>query len=212
MSINQDRRLFIKKLSFTSLTTGSVSIPSIGSLYNKLWEDDEQVTIAPAELTSLTPSALFTVLDLSAPELAGVRKALERKGHDAALAALLTYYRTRYPKSKASASASGSTISEKSFERADNLTKHVFQWGPYAAADYGSKIDWASDPAGDIEWVASVYRFSWANDLAEAYKASGNEKYAETFVELTADWISKHPLEKTLTIVHPVYGHWKGYP
>jgi len=59
--------------------------------------------------------------------------------------------------------------------------------------------------------VASIYRFFWVNDLINAYLETNNEKYAEIFVRLTTDWIKKHPIEKTLDIVHPVYG-WKGFP
>lgn len=208
--MKNDRRQFIKKLGLAPLITSAGPVSSINALYNELWQEEVQETVPPPALTSLSPSVLFSVLDLSAAALAGVRKALERKGHDAALSALLSYYRAQYAK-PASPPSAGSSAG-RSFERADDLVKHVFQWGPYAAADYGPDIDWAADPAGDIEWVASVYRFSWANDLADAFAATGNEKYAKAYVELISDWIKKHPLEKTLDIVHPVYGHWKGYP
>jgi len=64
--------------------------------------------------------------------------------------------------------------------------------------------------AGDIEWVAAVYRFHWAEPLAEAYAATRDDKYARAFVELTTDWIRKHPLEDW-TRTHPVYTTWRGF-
>ena len=91
------------------------------------------------------------------------------------------------------------------------LSSISFEWGPYEPADYGEDIDWAWDPRGDIEWVAAMYRFHWAIPLASAYDSTRNEDYARAFVELTSDWIAKHPLEKR-SVAHPVYEHWFGYP
>lgn len=169
------------------------------------------VTVGHTALVSLKPSDLFSVLDLDLPELSAVRNALERKGHNAALAALLRYYRARYPEASGVSGSQSEENPGDPVSRADDLGRHIFQWGPYPPAAYGDNIDWAADPAKDIEWVAAIYRFFWANDLADAYLATGNERYAKIFIDLTADWIRKHPLEKTVDIVHPVYG-WNGYP
>ena len=86
----------------------------------------------------------------------------------------------------------------------------MFQWGPYKPADYGTNIDWTINPADDIEWVAAIYRFYWADDLAKAYAATRDDKYARAFVELTTDWIAKHPLDDW-TRTHPTLTHWKGF-
>jgi hypothetical protein len=209
MRKDENRRQFLQKFGLISLAAGAgnfIPVSSFGHSSGSITSNEK------IDLVSLSPSALFSVLDLDLPELAAVRKALDRKGNDAALTALLNYYRTRYPKPSALPNRSLKESESRVVSRADNLVKHIFQWGPYAAADYGAQIDWASDPAGDIEWVAAVYRFYWANDLTEAYKLTGNEQYAKTFVELTIDWIKKHPLEKTLNIAHPVYKSWNGYP
>jgi len=192
-----NRREFLQRLGVISLIAGAESlIPWNSYAYSA---DDTIV------LKSLPPSELFSVLDLSKPELADVREALNEKGYDAALAALLSYYRKRFPAPETGTSA------HQQISKADNLCNHVFQWGPYPAANYGPDIDWAADPAGDIEWVAAMYRFFWVSDLASAYSKTGDEKYAKAFVDLTEDWIRKHPLEKTVDCLHPVYG-WKGYP
>jgi len=200
-----NRRGFLQKLGGISLATGAISLIPMNSFSLSKAEDQSN------DMSSLSPSDLFRVLDLSKPEMTDVQKALKRKGQDAALSALLTYYRTRYPKPSGLSVPAGTGTERATFERADNLGKHIFQWGPYTPASYGPDIDWAADPAGDIEWVAAVYRFYWANDLANAYQATEDERYAQIFVELTGDWIRKHPLEKTIDSVHPVY-KWKGYP
>lgn len=175
------------------------------------------------ELHSLPPQAVLDKLDLDRPGLEAVRAAMAQ-GQDAALTALLDYYRRRYPRQETAPDAPFATPGQNSrwarpapqqdvdkvIATADNLVNHVFQWGPYPPADYGPEIDWAWDPAGDIEWVAAVYRFYWAQPLATAYAATGDERYARTFVELTTDWIAKHPLEEHRR-THPVYTYWEGF-
>ncbi len=204
----ENRRQFLGKLGLISLAAGKGFVPGTASsrtIFSAVPQTDNKMP------GSLPPSQLFSVLDLELPELVPVRKALERKGNDAALTELLKYYRSRYPlpeafKARMTAKTDGGSVS-----RADGILKHIFQWGPYAPAVYGDDIDWAADPAGDIEWVAAIYRFYWVNDLVNAYTATGDERYAAGYVSLITDWIVKHPLEKTIDIVHPVYG-WKGYP
>ncbi|ODS81494.1 MAG: hypothetical protein ABS46_11315 [Cytophagaceae bacterium SCN 52-12] len=163
-----------------------------------------------SDLKSLAPDQLFDVLDLEKPGLDKVKQALARKGKTEAQAELLKYYRTKYPAEKAAAKRSPGEI-QKALERAADLEKNTFQWGPYPAASYGKDIDWASDPAKDIEWIAAVYRFYWASDLTAAYLHTRDERYAETFIRLVNDWLDKHPLPATLNDVHPVYTYWKGY-
>ncbi len=164
--------------------------------YNRRWN---------VTLTSLDPKDVLSKLDLSGPGLSEARAAAERGDRRAALAALLDSYRDKYP-----LPAKRPKLPSDVRRRADDLTNHIFQWGPYEKADYGDKINWEWDPRGDIEWVAAVYRFYWATPLAEAYRATRDEKYAETFVELTTDWIAKHPLEQR-NKAHPVYKGWKGF-
>ncbi len=208
MSKEENRRQFLQKVGLISLAAGTGSFLPVSSFSRSFGSISADEGL---QLVSLPASDLFSVLDLDLPELASVRKALERKGKEAALAALLNYYRARYPKPSSMGDNSSTRGESKSFSRADDLEKHIFQWGPYPSAAYSKDIDWAADPAKDIEWVAAIYRFYWANDLADAYRATGDERYARVFVDLTTDWIKKHPLETTVNIIHPVYG-WNGYP
>ncbi|MCK4965704.1 hypothetical protein KAS50_01660, partial [bacterium] len=158
------------------------------------------------ELNSLKPDEVLSVLDLDKPELEPVKAASVKGDRLGALTALLKHYRNKYPISEVS-----KTDQKKDFKTADNTVNHIFQWGPYEPADYGDDINWEWNPAGDIEWVAAVYRFYWALPLEEAYKATGDEKYARAFVELASDWIAKHPLEKR-KMIHPIYTRWRGFP
>ena len=152
-------------------------------------------------LVSLKTEQLLEKLDLSLVD--GAQEAADRGDRTGVFAAFLAHYRNTYP-------LPAPTSSSGNFETADKICDHVIQWGPYEEADYGPEIDWEWDPRGDIEWVAAVYRFYWAAPLAQAFAATGNEKYAKTFVDLTIDWIGKHKLE-THTKTHPVYTNWKGF-
>jgi heparan-sulfate lyase len=161
--------------------------------------------MAQEELRSLPAERVLEKLDLDRPGLETVRAKAEAGDRTGALAELLRYYRNKYPLPKGDLEAAAGD-----FPVADRICEHVFQWGPYEPADYGDEIDWEWDPRGDIEWVAAVYRFYWAPPLAEAYRRTRDEKYARAFVELTSDWIAKHPLEKRHK-AHPVYTRWRGF-
>lgn len=202
----ETRRTFLHEIGAISLTTVTGSIISTSSLGVPISKEDK-----PAGIKSLSPRDIFTVLDLDKRELAEVKTAFKKKGHHAALTALLAYYRERYPKSSKSEDPENGDATT-CLERANNLEKHIFQWGPYTPFPCGENIDWAADPAGDVEWIANLHRFYWVNDLGKAYEITGDDRYVKVFIELTADWIQKHPLEKTMNIVHPVYEWWKGYP
>jgi heparan-sulfate lyase len=155
------------------------------------------------KLQSLNPEDILEKLDLSAPGLEAAQAAAEKGDRLGALSALLSHYREKYPLPEA---APG----KGPFETADKVVRHILQWGPCEEADYGPEMDWDWDPRGDIEWVASVYRFFWAAPLADAYEATRDEKYATAFVDLTRDWIRKNRLEDYKR-THPVYTYWHGF-
>lgn len=155
---------------------------------------------------SLDPAEVLDELDLDRPGLEAAKERADRGDRQGALSALLWYYRGRFPLPAAPAGQHPQEL-----EVADNVVNHVFQWGPYEPAAYGDDVRWESDPRNDIEWIAAIYRFYWATPLAEAYAATRDERYGRAFVQLTSDWIAKHPLEER-DREHPVYAFWRGYP
>ncbi|MCE5249679.1 heparinase II/III family protein [bacterium] len=162
-------------------------------------------TAGTVKLRALKPEEILSKLDLTKPGLEAVKTAYEKGNRQAALTGLLTYYRNLYPLPDTLQGGREADLS-----KADQIVRHVFQWGPYEAADYGDSMNWEWDPRGDIEWVAAVYRFYWALPLADAYRATRDERYARAFVDLTGDWIAKHPLENHEK-THPVYTSWHGF-
>ena len=213
---NDSRREFLQKLGVFSIGLSASNFIPVNDM-NRTFSASEFFQNF-TDIKSMHPSDVFSVINLQIPELKNVRLTLEKKGYEEALQELLRYYRNRYPDIEINQTESGLKNTKNLTTRADKVIRHIFQWGPYPEADYGPDIDWSADPAGDIEWVASVYRFYWAADLISAYESTKDEKYAKAFVELTSDWIEKHPLEKTIDAIHPVYGPgvygsggWKGY-
>ena len=153
-------------------------------------------------LTSFDPDCILEKLDLTAAGLEAVKRAADAGDRTGALTALRDHYRAKFPLAE--------SVEEGDHTEADKICRRIIQWGPYDEAQYGDDFDWEWDPPGDIEWVCVVYRFYWAAPLVNAYAASRDEKYAQAFVGLASDWISKHPLEKH-TRAHPVYKSWKGF-
>lgn len=210
----KNRRKFLQDLSISALGMSSLKyMPSI-------FHDNKHVNyyLIEKDIKSLPPSELFSVINLELPDLTEVANAFNDGGFDSGITALLKFYRNKYPKESILNNDKFDENSNKIIARADDIKEHIFQWGPYEKASYGEDIDWAADPRNDIEWVAAMHRFFWVPDLERAYKLTGNESYAQSFVDLTVDWIKKHPLEKTIDEMHPVYGPgkfgeggWKGY-
>jgi len=189
-------KVSLKPLVFFLVLWSCVAAPAEMVPYHKQWN---------VKLQHLPPSQVLTKLDLDRPGLAAVKAAFVHGDQPRARAELLRYYRSQNPPPPAEPG-----ISQPTFEAADRICRHVFQWGPYQPVDYGTNIDWTINPANDIEWVAAIYRFNWAEDLAKAYLGTRDDKYARAFVELTTDWIAKHPLDNW-TQPHPTLKQWKGF-
>ena len=160
---------------------------------------------APVALRSLNPDEILTTLDLERPELAGVKAAAEEGDALKALGALRAHYRARFPLAEPSGK-----INEANRRVADDVANRIFQWGPYESAQYGEDMRWDWDPRGDIEWVAAMYRFHWAEPLEQAYRETRDETYVKAYVDLTRDWIARHPLEEHEK-THYVYERWRGF-
>jgi len=181
--------------------TTFVAVFVAAALAHMAMASDEQ---APP-LVSLKPEEALSKLDLERPELSAVKAAFEQGNPTEALSALLAYYRATYPLREPDG-----RVDEANRKVADNVAAHIFQWGPYEPAEYGQEVRWDWDPRGDIEWVAAIYRFYWAEPLTRAFDETRDERYAKTFVDLTRDWIAKHPLEKR-DETHYVYTKWRGF-
>lgn len=70
-------------------------------------------------------------------------------------------------------------------------TNQPVQFGPAE-----SDIDWACIPAGDVEWLYAMNRHTSFVNLGKAWRCTGERRYAEKFVRLIEDWISRVELNE----------------
>ena len=59
---------------------------------------------------------------------------------------------------------------------------------------YGKKIDWEYKPGDDQEYIFQFNRHRYFITLGQAYQLTGDEKYAECYVDMLTDWIHENPL------------------
>lgn len=57
----------------------------------------------------------------------------------------------------------------------------------------GEEFDWLHNPSPDLEWLILLHKFYYARYLALAYDYSGDERYADKWVELVSSWIAQVP-------------------
>jgi hypothetical protein len=168
---------------------------------------------APAILATESPAAtsavhreatadekeVFAALDLSLPELAPVKSAIDAGDYALATHEWATYLRQRTsvpwfidPHEK------GASVRGFNRKVADNAVEGTLQGG-YVNLLHTypeGKIDWSYDPTGKTpdmppnnEWVWQLNRMIFWEDLAGAYAATGDERYAETFVKHLRSWV-----------------------
>ena len=149
------------------------------------------IAAAQPTLTQCSPERVLELLDLNRPGLEAVREAGGNR--PLAMARLLDYYRkrasVRYDSTVLPADAA-------SLASARATLTHVLDAGlGYPPQRYDADINWMADPVRDIEWVAGVQRFYWQTPLMRAWAATHDPVYARGWMDLTTDWIGKHPVD-----------------
>ncbi|MDP2481685.1 MAG: alginate lyase family protein [Candidatus Palauibacterales bacterium] len=77
---------------------------------------------------------------------------------------------------------------DRTIAEADELCarRFTFRGQPPVILD---PIDWHAAPRGDGDWTCDLNRHSWFATLGFAFWYTGEERYANTFVELSSAWI-----------------------
>lgn len=99
-------------------------------------------------------------------------------------------------------------------ERAEDICRGRFRVLGYPLMSFGNPIDWHLDPVsgrrspklhwsridpldfkqvGDSKVVWELNRQQWSVTLGQAYRCTRNERYAETFVDYTREWMLANP-------------------
>jgi hypothetical protein len=98
--------------------------------------------------------------------------------------------------------------------RADRVCRSEFDILGYGSLSFGEPVNWHLDPVADkespqVHWsrldflepgvvgdhkvVWELNRHQWLLDLGQAWRLTGDEKYATCFVERLKDWIERNP-------------------
>ncbi len=123
-------------------------------------------------------------LDLNNPDLAAVKAAPASERP----AALLKYYRSRFPLPEGAAE-----VSEKVRKEADEALAHRFkirQAPPSYRGEFPG-FDWNTngDASGDPGWMWMFHRLQWWRSLASVYLASGDERYMKEWMNEVNSWV-----------------------
>lgn len=136
-------------------------------------------------------SSVFEVFNLDYPGLEDVSKLVDAGDSLQAEQALLDYFRNRIEKETAGKKYA---ISKGDQQMADNALEHkFFSMSAYPSYFYGKDIDWTYWPVRDNELRWQLHRHKWFVPMGKAYRISGDEKYAEAWVNQYDDWMRKNP-------------------
>ena len=76
----------------------------------------------------------------------------------------------------------------------DNTFLFDFRWDmerTWEPVHFDGEIDWSLIPSGDREFLWQFNRHRFLPCLAQAYRMTGEEKYAQNYVRLMSDWIRR---------------------
>lgn len=133
--------------------------------------------------------AVFEHLDLTRPALSEVAALVEAGDESTAAEALVQHYLTRREEAMAPLPAV-----PENYDRgnADKVLAREFTFvGKTHTLPYD--IDWNANPPNDHEWPIELNRhYTWLN-LARAWDATGDARYARDLAFLVSDWITDNP-------------------
>lgn len=163
-----------------------------------------QQQLTPAEVRQ-HEAAVLNALDLSRPELAQVAAAWKRKDAAKAERDLAAYFRNRTSVhwGPATDSTEPVTLTPREKQVADDAVAGRLAGGgnPYTHLFPKGEMDWHYNAtyhtpgmAPDDEWQWQMNRMSFWGDLADAYRATHDERYAQAFVSEMGSWVAQCPV------------------
>ncbi|MFW5803384.1 MAG: heparinase II/III family protein, partial [Verrucomicrobiota bacterium] len=133
---------------------------------------------------------LIDALDLDHPGLAKVKEAVEKDDKAAACEALLTYYAG--PGRCEWMLARLGEPNERHLEIADGILERRHHKGSTVCIipEKNGAWDWNfTGPKGNREFAYNLNRHPFFSHLYQAYRKTGDEKYAQAFDRIVRDWI-----------------------
>lgn len=142
-----------------------------------------------ADATQKQGTPTMTWLDPANPKLGDLREVAKTGDEARTLAALLEHYRKRFPK----ATPTGNLSPAREEEASLALQNKQKLFGLPQPFDLGTPANWTKNPTDNIEFIYSINRHALVRTLADAYAATGEEKYGAKAIELMLGWIQTVP-------------------
>jgi len=140
--------------------------------------------------------AFFDRINLDYPGLEKVKSAWLAGDEDLACEEVTAYFRARTEPRVPFAPdrAAKHSVSASQLEEAEMALQNKFKGqGSYGYFEVPDPIDWSFNPVGDREWPWQFNRHSAWRALGQAWLATGDDKYADKWVELMRDWVATNP-------------------
>lgn len=134
--------------------------------------------------------AFLEAIDPDHPGLGAFRAAMQAGDLEAAKTAFVAHMRTRTSPPGPTLSAGSGTI----IARADEILEHTFRLASCPPTQLELPIRWNEDPHNYDQWPIALNRHSEWVTLAQAYLATGDERYAAEFVALLNSWVDAMPV------------------
>lgn len=209
------------KLRFLLLMSSFIALLPSCSDSNSGWSptnSGSDITGTEAENKSIDKK-LFEVINLDYPGLGKVKTYYEAGEYYLAAQSLLNYYRIRTDVVNPLISLLNVTVTANEKKIADDALSYKFYVKNYTDAKGESyqfkagsdtQINWAYQPVTDGEFRSELYRLAWFDEQGKAYRATGNESYVKSWIEVYGDFWSQYPIPTTNTYDH--YGTYGALP
>jgi hypothetical protein len=196
--------IFIDDISVEKVS-GTTALSPLTSKYY-VGEISGTTPLSPltSKLDDKCGAKVLSALDLTQPELAPVAAAVQKNDQAAALKAFASYLRNRktvhwmenpdgsgqvplhFRKEIANAAANG-RVQGGMVDLVHSFPNGEIDWHYNATAH-------TQFSAHNVEWQWQLNRMSFWDDLAGAYTATGDEKYAQAFVRQMRSWVFQCPV------------------
>ncbi|MCC7491891.1 MAG: alginate lyase family protein [Fimbriimonadaceae bacterium] len=135
--------------------------------------------------------SLFEALDLERPALAPVRAAVAARDLPEAEAALARHLRERREPHVANPPAAADA---RGLAAADEVLARTYRLAGCPAYTFPEQIVWNADPFNYEQWAIALNRHYQWNQLASAWLATKDPKYAQEWQRQVVDWVAKMPV------------------
>lgn len=145
----------------------------------------------------LDDTGFFGALDLALPGLSAVKTAADKQDWAAARVEYVKYLKSLpHPWSFDWRSRPATADPKADTRAADEAMKRRYMVCSVPYDFQSGDIDWTVNPTNPVnnEWIWQFSRHHWWPQLARAYWATGDEKYAREFVYNIEDWIHDCPI------------------